>query len=75
MELLQYFGLIGTTNECQALEASWKDPYNKHEIKESIKEWLKRKLRKKPKTPKTLKPKHILNRKPTSSTQSLFEPK
>ena len=47
MELLQYFGLIGATNECQALENAWKDPYNKHEIEEFIKAWLKRKLRKK----------------------------
>ena len=47
MELLRYFGLIGATNECQALENAWKDPYNKHEIEEFIKAWLKRKLRKK----------------------------
>jgi len=46
-ELLHHFGLIGATNECQALEAAWKDPYNKHEIEEFIKAWLKRKLRKK----------------------------
>ena len=46
-ELLAHFGLIGATNECQALEAAWKDPYNKHEIEEFIKAWLKRKRRKK----------------------------
>ena len=46
-ELLAYFGLIGALNECQALENAWKDPYNKHEIEEFIKAWLKRKQRKK----------------------------
>ena len=45
-ELLAYFGLIGATDECQALEAAWKDPYNKHEIEEFIKTWLRRKRRK-----------------------------
>jgi len=28
-ELLYYFGLIGATDECQALESAWKNPYNK----------------------------------------------
>jgi hypothetical protein len=42
-ELLAYFGLIGATNECQALENAWKDPYNRHEIEEFIKAWQKRK--------------------------------
>jgi hypothetical protein len=46
-ELTAYFGLIGATNECTALEAAWKDPYNKHEIEEFIKAWLKRKRGKK----------------------------
>jgi len=46
-ELLAYFGLIGAMDECQALENAWKDPYNKHEIEEFIKAWLKRKQRKK----------------------------
>jgi hypothetical protein len=46
-ELLAYFGLIGATNECQALENAWKDPYNKREIEEFIKAWLRRKQRKK----------------------------
>jgi hypothetical protein len=41
-ELLAYFGLIGATNECQALENAWKDPYNRREIEEFIKSWLKR---------------------------------
>ena len=46
-ELLAYFGLIGGTDECTALEAAWKDPYNKSEIEEFIKAWLRRKQRKK----------------------------
>jgi hypothetical protein len=46
-ELTAYFGLIGATNECQALENAWKDPYNKHEIEEFIKAWLRRKRGKK----------------------------
>ena len=46
-ELLAYFGLIGATEECQALESAWKDQYNRREIEEFIKAWLKRKQRKK----------------------------
>jgi hypothetical protein len=46
-ELLAYFGLIGATNECQALENAWKDPYNKQEIEKFINAWLRRKQRKK----------------------------
>lgn len=49
-ELLAYFGLIGATNECQALEAAWIDPYNKSEIEEFIKAWLRRKRRKREET-------------------------
>ncbi|MDI6905016.1 MAG: hypothetical protein QMD13_05965 [Candidatus Bathyarchaeia archaeon] len=49
-ELLAYFGLIGATDECQALEAAWKDPYNKEKIEEFIKAWLRRKRRKKKET-------------------------
>ena len=49
-ELLAYFGLIGATDECQALENAWKDPYNKHEIEEFIKAWLRRRQRKKEET-------------------------
>ena len=45
-ELTAYFGLIGATNECQALENAWKDPYTRREIEEFIKAWLKRKYRK-----------------------------
>lgn len=41
-ELLAYFGLVGALNECQALENAWQDPYNKHEIEEFIKAWLRR---------------------------------
>ncbi|MGB9684450.1 MAG: hypothetical protein ACPL1Z_05935 [Candidatus Bathyarchaeales archaeon] len=41
-ELLAYFGLVGATNECQAIENAWQDPYNKREIEEFIKAWLKR---------------------------------
>lgn len=42
-ELLRYFGLIGGTDECTALERAWEDPYVKGKIKEFILEWLKRK--------------------------------
>ncbi|MEM5867595.1 MAG: hypothetical protein QXG39_06715 [Candidatus Aenigmatarchaeota archaeon] len=45
-ELLAYFGLIGALNECQALENAWEDPYNKREIEEFIKAWLKRRQKK-----------------------------
>ena len=46
-ELIAYFGLIGALDECQALESAWKDPYNRREIEEFIKAWLRRKQRKK----------------------------
>lgn len=46
-ELIAYFGLIGALDECQALENAWKDPYNRREIEEFIKAWLRRKQRKK----------------------------
>jgi len=46
-ELLYYFGLVGALNECQALENAWQDPYNKREIEEFIKAWLRRKQRRK----------------------------
>ena len=45
-ELIAYFGLIGALDECQALENAWKDPYNRREIEEFIKAWLRRKQRK-----------------------------
>ncbi|MEM4700636.1 MAG: hypothetical protein QXZ51_00655 [Candidatus Bathyarchaeia archaeon] len=44
-ELLAYFGLVGALNECQALEDAWQDPYNKREIEEFIRAWLRRKQR------------------------------
>jgi hypothetical protein len=53
-ELTAYFGIIGATNECTALEAAWKDPYNKREIEEFIKTWLRRKQRKKKETIKSV---------------------
>jgi hypothetical protein len=46
-ELIAYFGLIGALDECQAIENAWKDPYNRREIDEFIKAWLRRKQRKK----------------------------
>ncbi|MEM0006837.1 MAG: hypothetical protein QXR89_01030 [Candidatus Bathyarchaeia archaeon] len=42
-ELLAYFGLVGALNKCQALENAWQDPYNKREIEEFIRAWLRRK--------------------------------
>ena len=49
-ELTAYFGLIGATNECTALEAAWKDPYNKSEIEDFIKGWLRKKRRRREET-------------------------
>jgi hypothetical protein len=46
-ELTAYFGLIGATHECTALEAAWKDPHNRREIEEFIKAWLRKKRAKK----------------------------
>lgn len=45
-ELTAYFGIIGATNECLALENAWKEPYNRQEIEEFVKAWLRRKRRK-----------------------------
>jgi len=45
-ELLYYFGLVGGSNVCEALEAAWRDPYNEREIKEFILAWLQRKAKK-----------------------------
>jgi hypothetical protein len=45
-ELTAYFGLIGATNECHALENAWKDPYNRREIEEFVKSWQKRRQKK-----------------------------
>jgi hypothetical protein len=46
-ELLTHFGLIGASYQCEALDAAWSDPYNRHEIEEFIKAWLRRKRKKK----------------------------
>lgn len=48
-ELLYYFGLVGGLRVCEALEAAWRDPYNRSEIEEFILSWLRRKARKKQK--------------------------
>ena len=47
IELLHYFGLIGAVNECEVLENAWRDQYNRREMGEFIKAWLKRRMRKK----------------------------
>jgi hypothetical protein len=52
-ELTAYFGLIGAYDECQALENAWKDPYNRREIEEFIKAWLRRKRERKREEPIT----------------------
>ncbi|MEM3703361.1 MAG: hypothetical protein QXX79_02920, partial [Candidatus Bathyarchaeia archaeon] len=46
-ELLAYFGLLGATNECHALESAWRDAYNKREIEDFIKAWLTRRRKRK----------------------------
>ncbi|MEM2704592.1 MAG: hypothetical protein QXR45_15705 [Candidatus Bathyarchaeia archaeon] len=46
-ELIAYFGLVGATNECEALENAWKDSYNKRKIEGFIKAWLERRKRRK----------------------------
>jgi len=53
-ELLAHFGLIGATEECQALESAWKDPYNRLKIEEFIKAWLRKKRRKETETIKAV---------------------
>jgi hypothetical protein len=45
-ELLAYFNLAGASNQCEALDQAWTDPYNKHHIEEFIKAWLRRKRKK-----------------------------
>jgi len=35
---------------CEALEAAWRDPYNRSEIEEFILAWLRKKARKKQKS-------------------------
>jgi len=44
-ELLAYFGLAGVLDECEALENAWRDPYNRCEIEEFIRTWLRRRRR------------------------------
>ena len=44
-ELLAYFGLVGALNECQAPESAWQDPYNRREIEDFIRAWLRRRQR------------------------------
>lgn len=46
MELLNYFGIAGGLNICEALESAWQDPYNRERIEEFIISWLRRKIRK-----------------------------
>ncbi len=41
-EIIAYFGLIGATNECKALEEAWIDPYNRRKIEDFIMAWLRR---------------------------------
>ena len=50
-ELLYYFGLVGGLNVCEALEAAWRDRYNRREIEDFIEAWLRKKARKKQKAP------------------------
>jgi len=45
-ELLYYFGLVGALNVCDALEAAWRDTYNRSEIREFILAWLRKKAKK-----------------------------
>ena len=35
-EVLYFFGLVGASNVCEALEVAWRDPYNQSEIKDFI---------------------------------------
>jgi len=49
-ELLYYFGSVGGLRVCEALEAAWRDPYNRSEIEEFILAWLRKKARKKQKS-------------------------
>ncbi|MEM2511102.1 MAG: hypothetical protein QXY40_09680 [Candidatus Methanomethylicia archaeon] len=41
-ELTIYFGIAGMMDECEVLENAWRDPYNRREIEEFIKAWLRR---------------------------------
>lgn len=44
-EILNYFGLAGGLNVCEALERAWQDPYNRGEIENFIIAWLRRRMR------------------------------
>jgi hypothetical protein len=46
-ELIAYFSLVGASNQCEILDQAWTDPYNRHQIEEFIKAWLRRKRKKK----------------------------
>lgn len=48
-ELLAHFSLIGATDHCEALDAAWRDAYNKERIEEFIKAWIRKRKREKPK--------------------------
>jgi len=45
-EVLNYFGLVGASNTCEALETAWRDPYNQSEIREFILAWLRKRAKK-----------------------------
>jgi len=45
-EVLYFFGLVGATNVCEALDIAWRDPYNQNEIREFILAWLRKKAKK-----------------------------
>lgn len=44
-ELLNYFGLIGGLNVCEALEKAWQDPYNRDKIEDFILTWLRKRMK------------------------------
>jgi hypothetical protein len=48
-ELLYYFGLVGSSNACEALEHTWQDPYNRSEIEDLTIAWLGKRAKKKEK--------------------------
>ena len=45
-EVLYFFGLVGATNVCEALDVAWRDSYNQNEIREFILAWLRKKAKK-----------------------------
>ena len=49
-EVLYFFGLVGASNVCKALEVAWRDPYNQSEIKDFILGWLRKEAKKAIKT-------------------------